>query len=176
MEETGTIALQCPDNPEVMHVMENIIVEYNDTPGADKTLVMTDITNPVIKRYITDDYGWLMSSDFCPCGRKLEVISRVPGRVRNIIKMIGKGRGIPFWPFDQYVPCRKKMYQVLQVSSLRFVVKFEKDDPLSEKDKKDIFDHIKKCFPTTREEDLEFTFEEIDEFPMCKFERFICCF
>ena len=51
-EETGTIALRCPDSKEeIYHIMENIIVEIDDIHG----VVITDLTNPLIKRYALGD-------------------------------------------------------------------------------------------------------------------------
>ena len=46
-EECGVIAISCPDNPSVYHVMENIILEV----GKNGEAIVTCLTNPYIKRY-----------------------------------------------------------------------------------------------------------------------------
>lgn len=77
-EECGTIAIQCPDNPSVYHVMENIIVEV-DTDGG---IIVTNLTNPYVRRYKHGDHIELGE---CNCGRTLQTIKTIHGRVRNML-------------------------------------------------------------------------------------------
>ena len=77
-EESGTIAISCPDNPSVYHVMENIIVETDDEGAA----IITSLTNPYIKRYKHGDHIELGE---CNCGRTLQTIKTIHGRVRNML-------------------------------------------------------------------------------------------
>ena len=77
-EECGTIAIRCPDNSGVYHVMENIIVEC-DEEGA---LIVTTLTNPYIRRYKHGDHIELGE---CKCGRTLQTIKTIHGRVRNML-------------------------------------------------------------------------------------------
>lgn len=79
-EECGTIALQCPDNSRNWHVMENQIVETD----VDNNLIITTITNKYIKRYKHGDVVVLGS---CTCGRTLQTITEIRGRVRNFFVM-----------------------------------------------------------------------------------------
>jgi phenylacetate-CoA ligase len=79
-EECGTIALQCPDDPSNWHVMENQIVEAD----SDNNLIITTITNKYIKRYKHGDVVVLGS---CTCGRKLQTLTEIRGRVRNMFVM-----------------------------------------------------------------------------------------
>ena len=77
-EECGTIAIQCPDNSEVYHVMENIIVETDE----ESALIVTALTNPYIRRYKHGDHIELGE---CNCGRTLQTIKTIHGRVRNML-------------------------------------------------------------------------------------------
>ena len=79
-EECGTIAISCPDNPENYHVMENQIVETDDEGNA----IITTLTNPYIKRYKNGD---VIELGQCTCGRTLQTIKRIYGRVRNFFTL-----------------------------------------------------------------------------------------
>ena len=72
-EECGTIAIQCPDNTNMMHVMENIIVEVE----TDGSVLITTTTNPYIKRY---KHGDNIELGECTCGRTLQTIKKINGR------------------------------------------------------------------------------------------------
>ena len=87
-EECGTIAIECPDNLAVMHVMENQLVEV-DAEGA---LLITTLTNPYIRRYRHGDRIELAQ---CGCGRGLQTIGRVRGRIRNMYVLANGERK---WP------------------------------------------------------------------------------
>ena len=96
-EETGTIALQCPEYPENgYHIMENIIVENHPEHGA----VITDLSNPCVVRYIIGDEIELQPENFvCPCGRILPMIKKIYGRRRNMLILPGKDGGLDkIWP------------------------------------------------------------------------------
>lgn len=76
-EECGVIALRCPDHPSNYHVMENQIVEVEDTGAA----LITTLTNPYIRRYRHGDH---LELGRCSCGRSLQTITKINGRVRNM--------------------------------------------------------------------------------------------
>lgn len=101
-QETGYIALQCPDLPENMHVQsEGVRVEVLDdqgrplphgTPGR---VVLTPLRNsamPLIRYEIND---WAVTAPPCPCGRGLPVLTRILGRERNMLKL---PNGDSHWP------------------------------------------------------------------------------
>lgn len=79
-EECGTIAIQCPTNKENYHVMENQIVERDEDGGT----IITTLTNAYIRRY---KHGDLIEMGTCKCGRTLQTISKIHGRVRNMFVM-----------------------------------------------------------------------------------------
>ena len=87
-EECGVIALTCPDNPNVYHVMENQIVEV-DTDGS---LIITTKSNRFIRRYKHGDHIELGE---CDCGRSLQTIKKIHGRVRNMMTL---PNGDKKWP------------------------------------------------------------------------------
>jgi len=98
-EESGYIALQCPDH-DYYHIQgESVIVEIlddNDRPcpvGVVGRIVLTNLNNfvtPLI-RYEIGDYGEF--AEACPCGRGLPVLKRVHGRTLNRL-MLPSGENI----------------------------------------------------------------------------------
>lgn len=79
-EECGTIAIKCPDNPDNYHVMENQIVETDE----DGSAIITTLNHPYIKRYKNGD---VIELGQCSCGRTLQTITKIHGRVRNFFTM-----------------------------------------------------------------------------------------
>jgi phenylacetate-CoA ligase len=93
-EECGTIAIECPDNHSVLHVMENQLVETDAEGG----LVITTLTNPYIRRY---RHGDKIELAHCSCGRGLQSIGRVRGRVRNMYVLPNGDRMWPVFGSDR---------------------------------------------------------------------------
>lgn len=94
-EECGVIALQCPDNPENYHVMENQYVEVDE----DGSMIITTMTNPYIKRY---KHGDVIELGECTCGRKLQTITKIYGRVRNMFKLENGDKKYPLFGSQQF--------------------------------------------------------------------------
>lgn len=102
-EEAGYIALQCPDG-ESYHVQaESLLVEILDeqgrpcAPGSTGRVVVTDLHNfamPLV-RYEIGDFA--EAAPACPCGRGLPVLSRVAGRVRNMLVAADGKRYFPIF-------------------------------------------------------------------------------
>ena len=100
-EETGLIAIECPDHP-VYHVQsECAVVEVLDedgrpcAPGEIGKVVITDLHNlatPLI-RYEIGDFAKL--GEACACGRGLPVLDRIMGRRRNRLIVPSGGE---LWP------------------------------------------------------------------------------
>ena len=96
--EVGSIAHECEHGN--MHIMaDNVIVEIDTHDSPDQTsgqIIVTDLHNyamPLI-RYKVGDFASL-SSETCPCGRGLPIISRIHGRAYDIIKDPGGNRYHP---------------------------------------------------------------------------------
>ena len=94
-EECGVIALQCPDNPENYHVMENQFVEVDE----DGSMIITTMTNPHIKRY---KHGDVIELGECTCGRKLQTITKIYGRIRNMFKLENGDKKYPLFGSQQF--------------------------------------------------------------------------
>jgi phenylacetate-coenzyme A ligase PaaK-like adenylate-forming protein len=158
-EECGTIAITCPDNPLVYHVMENQLVEVD----VDGSMIITCKTNPYIKRYKHGDHIELGT---CNCGRSLQTISKINGRVRNMFHM---KNGDIKWPligsksYDEYGIKRYKCIQVdLETVELHVVAnKIENEEELK---------NLIKSWLST---DIDVNIVYVDSFSNYKHEEFI---
>ncbi len=90
-QESGIIALQCPESGLYHLQSESLLVEVLDEsdqvcrPGEVGRVVVTDLHNfatPII-RYDIRDYA--EAAPACACGRGLPTITRILGRQRNLI-------------------------------------------------------------------------------------------
>ncbi|MBZ0095194.1 MAG: hypothetical protein K8H75_07495 [Sulfuricella sp.] len=100
-QEAGYLALQCPDHEHYHLQSENALVEILNeksqpcAPGEIGRVVVTTLHNyasPFI-RYDIGDYAQV--GEPCACGRGLPVITRILGRVRNMLVLpSGESR----WP------------------------------------------------------------------------------
>lgn len=163
-EEVGTIGLECPDNPDVYHIMENIVLEIVD----DNDIVLTDLTHPYIKRYKIGDKGEFGS---CSCGRKLQTIKRnVLGRVRNMIKYPD---GTTAWPLFGSNTIRNacdtiKRFQCVQESYTDITVKIQGYVPENK------MDDVKKLISNRLNHPFKINIQFVESFPEGKFEEFVC--
>lgn len=107
-EETGYIALQCPEHEHYHVQAESLIVEIINERGepchAGETgrVVVTPLHNfamPLI-RYEIGDYA--VAGAPCPCGRGLPVIGRILGRVRNMLRLPDGRRFYPSFPAEAW--------------------------------------------------------------------------
>lgn len=109
-EECGVIAITCPDNPEVYHVMENQIVEADEDGG----MIVTTLSNSYIRRYKNGDHIELGT---CQCGRKLQTIKKINGRIRNMFTTPDGGK---VWPTigsrEYYTDFGIKQFKMMQES------------------------------------------------------------
>lgn len=159
-EECGIIALTCPDNPNVYHVMENQIVEV-DSEGA---LIITTTSNKYIRRYKHGDHIELGN---CNCGRSLQTIKKINGRVRNMMLL---PNGEKKWPlvgsleYESFGIKRFKMVQT-KIDELELSIIC---DYLGDRES-ELIEVVRKW--------VEFPFNVIikyvDDFPNYKFEEFV---
>jgi phenylacetate-CoA ligase len=158
-EECGTIAIQCPENSSVMHVMENIYIEVDE----DGTAIITSMTNPYIKRYRHGDHVVMGE---CFCGRTMQTIKEVKGRVRNMFVL---PNGDKMWPLigsHHYGDYGIKRFKVIQktINDLELQVIAE---PIS--NESELKELVQKMLGTPI--NVEITY--VDSFPNYKFEEFI---
>jgi len=160
-EEFGTIAIQCPDNPSVMHVMENLIVETDKDGGA----IITSLTNPYTKRYKLGDHVTLGE---CTCGRTLQTITSIKGRVRNMFVM---PNGDKKWPLIgslvYYEQFGIKQYKAVQTSLYNLDL-YIICSPLGERE-----EELKKTVQEWLGVKINVAIKYVEAFDSYKFEEFI---
>jgi len=161
-EECGTIAIQCPDNPSVYHVMENIIVEV-DTDGG---IIVTNLTNPYVRRYKHGDHIELGE---CHCGRTLQTIKTIHGRVRNMLVL---ENGDKKWPIfgtrDIHEKFGIKRFKVIQTSLNDLEMQII-SDKLSKENEDTLIETIKNSVG----EPMNVKIKYVESFPNYKFEEFV---
>ena len=160
-EECGIIALTCPDNPSVYHVMENQIVEV-DTEGA---LIITTTSNKYIKRYKHGDHIELGS---CNCGRSLQTIKKIHGRVRNMMILPNGDKKWPLVGSLEYESFGIKRFKMVQTKIDEFELSII-CNPLGEKEL-ELIEVVKKWV----EYPVNVIIKYVDSFPNYKFEEFVC--
>ncbi len=129
-QETGYLTLQCPDHEHYHVQSESVFLEVLDEagrpcePGESGRVVVTSLHNfatPLI-RYEIGDYAEVGAP--CPCGRGLPVLTRVLGRVRNMVTL---PNGERYWPsvyggrYAEIAPIRQ--LQLVQKSLERIEVR-----------------------------------------------------
>lgn len=160
-EECGVIALTCPDNPKVMHVMENHHIEKDDEGG----MIITTFSNDYIRRYKHGDH---IEFGECTCGRGLQTLSEVKGRVRNMFVL---PNGDKKWPLigslNFYNDFGIKRYKAIQktIDELELQIICE---PLNERE-----EDLKSLVKEWIDSPINVNITYVDGFPNYKFEEFV---
>lgn len=160
-EECGVIALTCPDNPKMMHVMENHHVERDDDGG----MIITTFTNKFIRRYKHGDH---IEFGTCTCGRGLQTLSEVKGRVRNMFTL---PNGDKKWPLigslNFYTDYGIKRYKAIQhkVDELEIQIISES---LGDREQE-----LKTLVKEWINSPINVTITYVNDFPNYKFEEFV---
>jgi len=159
-EECGIIALTCPDNPSVYHVMENQIVEV-DTECA---LIITTNSNKYIRRYKHGDHIELGT---CSCGRTLQTIKKIHGRIRNMMLLPNGDKKWPLVGSLEYESFGIKRFKMVQTKidelELRIIC-----EPLGERES-ELIEVVRKHI----ESSVNVIIKYVDSFPNYKFEEFV---
>jgi len=137
-QEAGYLALQCPEHEHYHIQEETVIVEVlndRDMPcvaGEIGHVVVTPLHNfatPLI-RYDIGDYAEVGPP--CPCGRELQVLTRLMGRVRNMFRL---PNGKHFWPIihhDEIMNAAPiKQFRIIQRSIDTIVFEIVAREPLT---------------------------------------------
>ena len=177
-QEMGFLAIQCPDHIHYHVQSESVLVEVLDDAGQPcrhgetGRVVATDLHNfamPLI-RYELGDYAQV--GEPCSCGRTLPVLSRVLGRVRNMLTLPNGDRKWPLMGILDYceiVPIRQ--YRVVQKSLEDIEVRLVPSRPVT-REEEERFREItirKLGYPFN----IRFTYlDEIPRDPSGKFEDF----
>ena len=161
-EECGTIAIQCPDNKNNFHVMENQLVEVNDR----NEIIISTLTNEYIRRY---KHGDVVLLGECSCGRKLQTITKINGRIRNMFVMPD---GSKKWPtFGSRTYHEKygiKRYKLIQKSISDLVLQII-CNKLSLEQEEALRTEMQEMLQTK----INITIEYVNEFKDYKFEEFV---
>ncbi len=140
-QETGYIALQCPESENYHIQSECALVEILDAdgapcrPGEIGRVVVTPLHNfatPLL-RYDIGDYAEVGNP--CPCGRGLPVLKRIMGRARAMLTLPDGGRSWPLMGgsrFAEIAPVRQ--YQFVQKSPQRIEARLVVARPLSDEE------------------------------------------
>lgn len=148
-QEVGYIALQCPDYEHYHIQSENVLVEVLDEndrpckPGQTGRVVLSTLHNyamPLI-RYVVGDYA-VMGGD-CLCGRGLPVLTRILGRVRNMLTLPNGSQLWPYFGGDKFAKVAPvSQYQIVQKSVTDLEVRVVPTRPLTADDEAKIRDVI----------------------------------
>jgi phenylacetate-CoA ligase len=169
-EEVGTIAIQCPDNPESYHVMENLLLEIldeEDKPADVGRVILTDLTSRYLYRYDIGDYAEIGK---CSCGRGLQTIKKILGRKRNQVLLPD---GSSHWPRIGSTEFRKiapiKRFQAEQVDATTLELRLIVEAPLTEEQQAAICKQVHRFIGYP----FLIRFRYVDAFPPGKFEEFV---
>lgn len=159
-EECGTIALQCPDNPENYHVMENQLVEVDEEGHA----IISTLSSPYIRKY---KHGDIVTLGECSCGRKLKTITAIHGRVRNMFIF---SNGDKKWPLfgsrNFHTNFGIKRFKMIQTHFDRVLLKIQCDVKV---DQTLVQEEVRRLLEYPVHVDIEY----VDFFPDYKFEEFV---
>jgi phenylacetate-CoA ligase len=177
--ETGYIALQCPEFEHYHVQSENLLVEILDDagrpcrPGEVGRVVLTTLHNfatPLI-RYDIGDYAEVGGP--CRCGRGLPVLTRIMGRVRNMLALPNGERQWPSLRFDvvhEIAPILQ--LQVAQTGPNRLEVRLVVARALTAAEEAAVAEHL--CNSLRHRFDIAFRYVgEIPRGPTGKFEEFV---
>jgi phenylacetate-CoA ligase len=179
-QEVGYMALQCPEHEHYHLQSESALVEVLDEsgapcpPGGLGRIVATPLHNfamPLI-RYEVGDLAEVGAP--CPCGRGLPVVTRIAGRVRNMLRLPDGGL---VWPrlsegtYREIAPIRQ--YQVAQVGPETLEVRLVPERPLTADEENAIRDKINGRIGHVFEIVFDYP-AEIQRGPSGKYEDFRC--
>lgn len=178
-QEVGNIALQCPESG-LYHVQsESLLVEVVDESGracaageTGRILVTTlhGFAMPLL-RYELRDFAEIGPP--CPCGRGLPTLSRIYGRVRNMITMPDGGKRWPLVGFAEYrsvAPVRQ--YQLIQKSLKEIEMRLVVDRPLVNLEKEALCEVVRRSLGYPFDMTLVIL-PELPVGPNGKFEEFV---
>jgi phenylacetate-CoA ligase len=160
-EECGVIAIQCPDKPSYMHVMENIYLDV-DTDGG---VLVTCLTNPYIKNYKHGDHVKLGQQ--CTCGRKLQTIKKINGRVRNMFTLPNGDKKWPLLGSLKFEDFGIKQFKATQTELDKLTLEIV--SPKLGKKKNKVVSLVQEMLGVP----IDVTIKYVDSFPNYKFEEFI---
>ncbi len=148
-QETGYIALQCPQS-ENYHVQSETalieILDADDAPcrsGEVGRVVVTPLHNfatPLL-RYDIGDYAEVGAA--CPCGRGLPVLTRIMGRARAMLTLPNGARSWPLMGGSRFAEIAPvKQYQFVQKSRTQIEARLVVERPLTNGEEEKLRDRM----------------------------------
>ncbi|MFQ5617713.1 MAG: phenylacetate--CoA ligase family protein [Rhodospirillales bacterium] len=167
-QEIGMIALQCPEHPHYHVQAENVLVEILDkdgkpcAPGEAGRLVVTALHNfatPLI-RYEIGDYA--EAGEPCSCGRGLPVLSRILGRVRNMLTLPNGDQLWPSFPSELFLAIAPvRQFQLVQRRLDEIEVRLAVEGTLSGEQE----ERLREALDTRLGHPFNYRFTYVDEIP-----------
>lgn len=157
LSETGIVAIECPER-NGLHINQEILhVEYLPTVSDTQQIVVTDLVNygmPIL-RYETGDTGVPVTGT-CACGRGLERIGNLEGRVIELLpsKLGGHVNGQLFATFHWIEGV--KQYQVIQDRIDAFRINIVRTDAYKEANIDPMVTTIKEKFGPDTQIDINY--------------------
>ena len=178
-EETGYIALQCPETGHYHIQSENLLVEILNArgepcqPGEVGEVVVTTLHNfamPLIRYRILDHAE---AGAPCPCGRGLPVLRRIAGRQRNMVVLPDGRTHWPSFPSEAWLAIAPvRQFQLTQHDAHTIEIKLVCPRPLSTQEEAGIRAMLTERFGYPF--DFRFNYQDyIAPTPNGKFEDFI---
>ena len=176
-QEVGYIALQCPEH-EHFHVQaEAAYVEVLDPdgapcePGTHGRVVVTPLHNlamPLI-RYEIGDFAEV--GEPCPCGRGLPVLTRILGRLRNLLTLPSGQQIVATFVNDWFEGFPVAQFQVVQRALDLLEMKIVPQRPFTEAEEARIRDLVADRLGPTYRVDITYH-DDIPRGPGGKYEDF----
>ncbi len=152
--EVGYMALQCPEHDHYHVQAENVILEVLDAagrpcgPGQIGRVVVTTLHNfamPLL-RYEIGDYAEV--GEACACGRGLPVLTRILGRVRNMLTLPDGRQGWPVFSklYRRSAEMPIRQMQIVQKSLERLEVRLVTRRPMSGEEEAEFAAAIRESF------------------------------
>lgn len=174
-QEVGYMALQCPEHEHYHIQSENVLLELLDDagrpvgPGETGRIVVTSLHNyamPLIRYEIGD---LAVAGEACPCGRGLPVVTRILGRVRNMLTLPSGGHVWPYFGGDTFAKLAPvRQYQVVQKSLTELEIRIAAERPLTADEE----DKIRKAVTEQAGKGFTITFSYHDEIARSKSGKF----
>jgi phenylacetate-CoA ligase len=141
--------------------MENIHLDVD----VDGGVLVTSLTNPYIKKYKHGDHVTLVEQ--CTCGRKLQTIGKVNGRIRNMFTLPNGDKKWPLLGSLEFEKFGIKQFKATQTELDKLTLEIVSPN-LYEKEN-EVTTLIQEMLGTP----IDITIKYVDSFPNYKFEEFI---
>lgn len=180
-EESGHLALQCPDHEHYHVQSENVYLELVDVdgepcpPGVPGRVLITSLHNfatPLIRYEVGDYAEWGAP---CPCGRGLPVLNRIAGRSRNRLILPDGRSEFPYLGEREdwaAISTAVKQFQFVQHSVDEIEKKMVVSEPLTPDQEEATKDLLVKCLGHPFRVTITYH-DEIPRGPSGKFEEFV---